>query len=512
MGRIPLNFDVDPSAGRTERAPRLPAGFGMAPQAAKVQQGRAIARQGLRTADVAADYAAKNRQADQRADVMAYKSNLAAVQQEMQRQLAETSDPRRVRDITEKSWQKIDSWVAGKNDKGVPNIRWNSQRSELQQATAVFQNEFRLAAEQRIAEIGKRDTNTKAKQAQYDAEMSGNREQIAEAVQVRVKNGTLTAEEGQVEKRSAFLRSDLILAKNNIISIEQMQPDQAAEAAKTFEEGLTAREKGEWVAFEHIPEADRKTLVRLAKDAAATAKKRAAEQEKARQAESNSAVVEFIQQNGRLPGAGERAGMELTAETTKTLESGRLERISPALEPAAAIAMRKEMLEYNPDEDEDKSKLLNYARRIEGFSSPATKNFLKDVLRRATDQEGSAVDKLVDTEIEDVITGLDYRTGFGDRFKDNEKLQIIAREKDLYNQWVKENNPSVEQRLKYLDSGRIGSIKAAKNKDEFIRRAWKQDRFNFQPPALNHTQAGYLEDDSSLLKLIGEKNADTDQP
>ncbi len=502
MGRIPLNFDADPSAGRTERAPRLPADFGMAPQAAKVQQGRAISRQGLRTADIAADYAAKNRQADMQGDNLGYRTKLAAVQQEMQQKLKGTSDPAKVRDITEKAWQTVSSYVTGKNDKGVPNVRWNSQRSALQRATDDMQEEFRVVAEQRIAEIGKRDTNTKAKQAQYDAEMSGNREQIAEAVQVRVKNGTLTAEEGQVEKRSAFLRSDLILAKNNIISIEQMQPDQAAEAAKTFEEGLTAREKGEWVAFEHIPEADRKTLVRLAKDAAATAKKRAAEQEKARQAESNSAVVEFIQQNGRLPGAGERAGMELTAETTKTLESGRLERISPALEPAAAIAMRKEMLEYNPDEDEDKSKLLNYARRIEGFSSPATKNFLKDVLRRATDQEGSAVDKLVDTEIEDVITGLDYRIGFGDRFEDSEKLRIIAREKDLYNQWVKENNPSVEQRLKYLDSGRIGAIKAAKNKEGFIRASGTQARFDFQPSALNQTQAGYLEDDSSLRELV----------
>lgn len=275
MGRIPVSLN-NTQYQNNPRPADLPSGFGMAPLEAAAKRGQAIAALGGQVLDVATDYAIKNKKADMQADALAAESQRKNIWQQAQMDAGQTDDPAKIRQIWQDAHTRYSGWLSEKSDKGVPNIRWRDQQKGMLAEADALGTEFKTAGELRIAEVGRRNSNAKAVAAQTEAEMAGDRERIVQAVQVRVENGTLTREEGAVERAAAFTRSDLVVAKNNIAGIESMEPDKAAAAAQLFEQGLTAKEKdGSWSAFEHIPEGERSRLVQQAQAAAERSRRRA---------------------------------------------------------------------------------------------------------------------------------------------------------------------------------------------------------------------------------------------
>jgi hypothetical protein len=460
MGLIPMDLSV--SYQRNPEPTAVPRGFGMERFNKVAERGQVIANIGGKVADIATDYAAKNKRADLLADELAARSQFKIIQTEAQLKASETDDPNEIRQIWTDAHGKYSRWVVGKSEKGVPNIRWSDQQKQMVAHSDALQGEFRTTAEMRIAEVGKRNSNAKALQAQRDAEMAGDRETITQAVQVRIENGTLTREEGEVERRASFLKSDLTLAKNNILNIDGMEPAKALEAATAFETALMAKEEdGSWAAFEHIPEADRKTLVKQAKDSALASTDRFKKQEALRVGTSNGRVFKFIQENERMPSPAERIQLNLEPETVKSLDTGRLEKISPALEGVAALSIKKQIEAYDKTKDPDGAQSLALMMRIDGFKDAGAKKWLSGKLADAlSDDPTKGVDALAKTQIEDALVG----AGFKDK-KDNKALtREITLEHAAYDQWVKQKNPTPDERLAYAKSGRFTDL--AKNKDK----------------------------------------------
>jgi len=466
MGRIPIDLRVDYSQ-RNPEPTSVPGDFGMGRFRAVQERAAVIGKIGGQVADIATEYAAKNKQADLRADNLAFNTQLQSIQSDASQRASQTDDPNEIRQIWDEAHSRIGSWISGKNEKGVPNIRWNDQRGEMISAGDALKSGFQTSAERRIAEVGKRNSNAKAMQARYDGKMSGNPDGIIQGVTVMRENGTYTAEEAKIQMQADFVEMDMTVAKNNIVAIEGMEPAKALAASLAFEKAMTVKEKdGKWSAFEHLPDGKRSDFVNQAKKAAADSQTRFKAQQAAAQAQSNGAVVDFFVQNGRAPTASERAGMGLTAETVQSLESGQIEKISPELEEPAALQLRQEMLGYNPAEDVGRAQQLGWARRIEGFTDPGVKKFLRDNLERATTTDANDVDSRVKTQIEDAL-GKDFKTGWEHGWSKDEKLIQIDLEKSVYDQWVKKNDPSPVERLQYTTTGRFADLKRTDDLQRF---------------------------------------------
>ncbi len=228
--------------------------------------------------------------------------------------------------------------------------------------------------------------------------------------------------------------------------------------------------------------------------------------EEAANAQSNQTVTDFVNQNARMPNLSEQAQMGLTPETLTSLRTGKF-KVDPKIELPTAIELRAEMLAYDPEEDPDGSKHLALAQKIESFSSTETKTFLRNVLKRATSVEAAKTDDILHTEIEEAMLGMDFRFGIGDGFegagkKGKEKVRLVQKELAIYDEWVKESNPTVQQRFEYLEKGRFADMKAASSMKAFRRASGKQTRLNFSPSTVNSSQAVYLDDDSSLNGLL----------
>ena len=462
MGTIPLDFDVDYSR-KADGPATLPSNFGMSRFDAQARKGGAIADLGDKAGDIATEYAWRNKKADLKADGIAANAKLQALTEEADRQAGETEDPDEIRNIYAGIHAKYSEWINGKNDGGAPNVRWSEQRNELVRVTDAMQIGYDNRANGRIAEVGRRNTNAKSKQAQYDAEQIGDFDGISTAVQIRVDNGTLTSEEAEVERRAAFVRTDMVVAGNNVSAIELMPADQAVKAAQTFEKGLTAKEKdGSWTMFPNLDVTQRNKIIKSSREAARVSVKRQKEADELKQLQSNSAVMDFWSQNGRMPSPAETLQMNLTQETQDAILSGKYERISPAMEFDSAMSFSQEMYGYRTSSDPTGKQKLEYARRIEGFESQATKSFLNDVLKRVTSTEASDVDSRVNAQIEDALSK-DFKFGWGTGWSTDEKMDQIALEKAAYAQWVKEKNPTPQERLAYTTTGRFADLKKQKD-------------------------------------------------
>jgi hypothetical protein len=270
-----MDLRVDYSRSNPEPTP-VPGDFGMSRFRAVQERAGVIAKLGGQVADIATSYAAKNKRADLRADAMAFETQAKTIQSAAQLEAEQTSDPNQVRMIWEKAHSDLNTWVNGKNEKGVPNIRWNDQRGQIIPVADALKADFGTAAERRIAEIGRIDTNAKFQREIYDGTLAGNPEQIRGAVMGMLENGTYTKEQAETALRVNYLKMDLTVAKNQIVAIEGMDPEKALAASQAFEKAMTVKEKdGSWSAFQHIPENDRATMVDQAKKAAGKARQRA---------------------------------------------------------------------------------------------------------------------------------------------------------------------------------------------------------------------------------------------
>jgi hypothetical protein len=286
MGRIPIDLNVDYQ--RNPEPTAVPAGFGMSRLRAAAERGQVIAGLGAKVADIATHYAAQNKQADLRADGLKAEAKWRSLYLDARRRSAETMDPEEVNQIWADTHNQYIAWIGGKSDEpsaeGVPNIRWSDQKNELMSAAEALQMQTKTFAQLRVAEIGKHQNHRIAAEGMRNAENMANNDPellpeiyrlIESNADVFMLDGTWTPAQRDEKVAASKTRADMVTAKINVLSIEAMaEPAKADEAAKAFETGLMEKEKdGSWAAFEHIPEADRKTLVMQADKAALNAKK-----------------------------------------------------------------------------------------------------------------------------------------------------------------------------------------------------------------------------------------------
>jgi hypothetical protein len=402
MGRIPMDLGVNYQ--RNPEPPAVPRGFGMERFNKVAERGQVIAGLGAKVADIATDYAAKNKQADLRADALAAQSQFKIIQTEAQLKASETDDPNEIRQIWADAHGQYSSWVVGKSEKGVPNIRWSDQQKEMVTASDALQGEFRTTAELRIAEVGKRNSNAKALQAQRDAEVAGDRETITQAVQVRIENGTLTREEGEVERRASFLKSDLTLAKNNILNIEGMEPAKALEAATAFETALNAKEEdGSWAAFEHIPDAERKILIKQAKDSAVASANRMEAEDNLQVTISDFAYRDAVKKKNGALSPAEMMGLNLRPETLKKVRDLEKEQAKDnAATQEYALEMNRLVRAYDAKADSSSDEQIKLQAKIMAMPDGANKTMLINQIELKAAGAGNRLMKVEPDDVKDL--------------------------------------------------------------------------------------------------------------
>lgn len=469
-GRIPIDLRRNPQQ-KNARPQAVGSNFGIEPLMAQARQGAAISQLGGQFMDVATQYAAENKQADERADALGFRTQLKSIQTDAAQRASETDDPEQIRQIWEEAHGQVGEFIGGKSEKGVPNIRWGNQRKDMYGAADALLTDFQTTAEVRIAQVGKQNSNAKANQAQRDAEMSGDREQIIDAVRVRTENGTLTTEQAEVERRAAFTRSDHVLAKNNILSIETMEPDAAAEAAETFEQAMTVKEKGDWVAFENIVGPDRKILVKQAKAAALTSRRMAEQAEQAATREQSDSFVKWQLDNpgsvptvalGREQGWDDVVLLKLQGAHAKAEAAAK----KPGLENDAARDLYQKVRAYNPGQDKDGAQALEISLGIAELPD-AKRGFIKEAFKakhQTADQPVNDV-KALQSKITDELMDLVAESGFngknevsGGRYKKTktkkgekvgefygEAAVAAGQVQSLVDSYVKRINPSVDE-------------------------------------------------------------------
>lgn len=409
MGRIPMDLGVNYQ--RNPEPTAVPRGFGMERFNKVAERGQVIAGLGAKVADIATDYAAKNKQADLRADALAAQSQFKIIQTEAQLKASETDDPNEIRQIWADAHGKYSSWVFGKSEKGVPNIRWSDQQKEMVTASDALQGEFRTTAELRIAEVGKRNSNAKALQAQRDAEIAGDRETITQAVQVRIENGTLTREEGEVERRASFLKSDLTLANNNIVNIGKMEPAKALEAADQFEKLLMAKdEKGRWLRFEHIPEKSsdpraktRDQLIKEAHSEAVASANRMKAEDELQVTISDFAYMDAVKKKGGALSPAEMMGLNLRPETLKKVRDLEKEQAKEkAATPEYALEMNRLVRAYDAKADSSSDEQIKLQAKIMAMPDGANKTMLINQIELKAAGAGNRLMKVEPDDVKDL--------------------------------------------------------------------------------------------------------------
>ena len=283
-GRIPINLDVDYSQ-RNPEPNSVPSSFGMNRFRAVEERAGAIARLGGQVADVATQYAAKNKAADLQADGLAAQSKLRAIEMDAEQRASSTTDPEQVRQIWSDAHTQYGQWINGKSDKegsvGIPNVRWNDQRGQLIAAHDAIKPVFDQKSLLRIAEIGKHESNSKALGGIHEAvglagtdpsRLPEAYDLIGQNADVLYLNGTWTKEKRDEEVRVSRAKADKLTVDTNIAKISNMNdPVEAQKAADKLADGLQHQEEGgTFSMFEHLGEDDRAKSIHTAKAAAST--------------------------------------------------------------------------------------------------------------------------------------------------------------------------------------------------------------------------------------------------
>jgi hypothetical protein len=515
MGKIPLNLHVryQPAAAPGAVAP----GYGMNAQRSAAQ----VAGQAGAVADTAmqivTNYAAENRDADQRADNLKWQTERRRVLDETAIKLSETSDPKAAERMAEQAAKTILKTAGGKDENNVHYIRWSDQRSRaLDEAKAAGQ-QLRTMATARVAQIGKLNTNTKSAEAQRSAEMEGDYKGIELAVLPRYLNGTLTAEQYKAEVGAGKTRSDLVQAKNSILKIEAMEPEAAADASATMIEALeTKEEDGSWAAFEHLDEATRTQLVKQAKGAAAFAKRRADEERIAAQRAANEAYLDWQLENPdeelTLAQAQE---MELPKEfqvrVMRANQKADSDRQSATVSAQTAAELLPEVLAYDAQDDpgfENAQALYLQVHSLPGEYSGFLSKIFSEQYAASKGVPGAKSKAAVLSEIAGFLladpkkgTAADFHKGRGKGWTDEEAVKQVALEQDRFLTWVKQTNPTDEEMLEYTRKNpRWSALRARRNLETFRSTGTGGSALiDFAPLKLRSTQAGYLPSGHRLL-------------
>jgi hypothetical protein len=494
-GSIPIDLTVNYQ--RAEGPVAVPRGFGVQRFQAVQERAQVIGSLGAQMSQIANEYAAKNKQADLRADALSAQSQLKSIQTEAQLKASETDDPAEIRQIWNEAHGRYSSWVAGKSEKGIPNVRWSDQQAELVAHADALQTDFQTAAQLRIAEVGKRNSNAKAMQAQQDAELMGDRETIASAVQVRIDNGTLTREEGEIERRVAFLRSDMTIAKTNVLNIEAMEPSKAKEAAAAFERAMLEKEQdGSWAAFEHIQEADRKQLIVHAKEASAAAAYRVEKQKVTETRAAYEAFNKWQLENPDEPitlASTEHLNLPMDArvDIMRSAQKAQADRAKAEKKIATDLEVQKvaerearallpEVRAYDRDADKDLSKGFELQNRIDSLPE-GHGGFLKRVFseKYGADASSNPAAKTKAYVLEEISsfmiadekteTQTDFELGWGKGWTFEEAAKQAALEQDRFLTWVKTDNPTEKEILEYTQTNpRWKALRESRNIRSFM--------------------------------------------
>lgn len=278
MGTIPISLN-DTQYRSNPEPTNLPGNFGMQGPEAAQRRAQVIGRIADQTFDIATHYAAKNKQADLRADALAAQSEMAAIAADADLQAKATTDPAKIRQIYDDAHVRYSEYVTGASTKegreGVPNVRWGEQRKEFIGSSGAVLKQFQTKAESRIADVGRQATNATALQTVYDGIQTGNHELIKQGWQIQVENGTLTPEEAGLKQTESFVKADVLAVKTNVSRIENMDLAQAKEARDALVSGLREEDgDGGFVAFNHLDPADREEYIARADAAVEKVKKR----------------------------------------------------------------------------------------------------------------------------------------------------------------------------------------------------------------------------------------------
>lgn len=458
MPAAQFNFDVNPgqtSSGRPLVSQGAAASIGEG-YAAFGETTRHIARMVNKALD---EHVEKQKRIEMQADDAAFQSFLTLKLTETKALAARTSDPEEVKRLYNQYEKDVGEYIRGGNERGAPNIRWKDHQGLLEQSLPAFSMQAETGRKSRLLEISTQESVSKADNSITEGIRTGNYDLIRSSVETRMAALGKGPEETKAMLLEKLKAADMGRANNAIGNIEQMDPEAAMAALTQFEMDLKS--------FENLNDADRGALKRSARGALEFSKSNFERAEEDRQAVSNGAVLKFAQENGRMPSPGERMQMNLTPETAKALDSGQLERISPALEGVAALSLKQEIDAYDKTKDPTGAQSLALMSRVYSFEDAGTKKWLTDKLDDAlSDDPTKGVDALVKAQIEDALIAAS--------FKDTDKNKALQRELKIelatYEQWVAEKNPTLDERLKYAGTGRFADLAKTKDRDKFRAR------------------------------------------
>lgn len=372
---------------------RVPQGAGMR-LAAAAGGGAALVGKGLGMLSQAMqEHAEKYEDQERKADYINYQSHVKRTFREAELAAAQTADRKQVEKIYSDWHTNAQKFLTGKNESGVPNIRWKDQRKAMESVLPSLKEQADGAYAERLSAISRQDTDAKGVNSINEGTETGNYNLVNAGIDMRASAGGWTPEQVKGYREETLTKADRFRADQRIIAIEGLSPEEASTAAEEFSGSVSN--------FEHLNDVERKGYQQKAKEAAANAAANFKKQQAVVQAQSNGAVVDFVMENKRLPGAAERAGMGLTAETVHALEKSIPKPIDPSTPQYAETANSLDYYEfltrvngYKKSEDPTGEKLRTLAVEATGFGAGSDRA-LKDVQAVA---EGTKADNNISTE------------------------------------------------------------------------------------------------------------------
>lgn len=197
MARVKYSEDV--ISPRADKGVAVGSGFGQASLQATQKLLGTVGEIAAQTAQLSAAYMQKNKAADMKADEMAYESKLTEIMNTAAVAAKDTTDKQEIDSIYSTAQADLDKWVTGKSEGGSQNIRWKDQvpliRGDANKRRVLFEN----AKINRKLDVSRRDTFAKSMAQVDEGIISGNLNQVSEAYQILVSNGTYTPEEAKAK-------------------------------------------------------------------------------------------------------------------------------------------------------------------------------------------------------------------------------------------------------------------------------------------------------------------------
>ena len=232
MAKIQTNLVKQPQ--RVGKAPTPGADFGMAPLRAAEGLGNTLQQVSKQVGMTAIAYAEKHQRSDMKSDELKYEATKRKIMNGATSQASQLTDPKKINRVYDDAQKQIDAYANGSGADGIPNIRWEDQKTGIMGDAQNFRVIMEGAKTNRKLEVSKAKTVADYKSNMMDAIMDRNYFAMRENTNNMVTNGYQSQEEANLAYKEAAYKSEGMAVNNDLRMIGNMDAMVAKDSLEEF--------------------------------------------------------------------------------------------------------------------------------------------------------------------------------------------------------------------------------------------------------------------------------------